>query len=121
MALTDKRKRFIEEYLVDFNGTQAAIKAGYSENTARQQAEQMLRDPEVIEAVEEGKRELSKYTTLSKLDKLKLLESIMAGENKNLTIKAIEVHNKMTGDNEPEKHDHKHESININYNKPQKK
>ena len=120
MALTDKRKRFIEEYLIDFNGTQAAIRAGYSESTARQQAEQMLKDPDVMDLVKEGKEEIKEYTHLTKLDKLKLLESIMAGENKNLTIKAIEVHNKMTGDNEAEKIDVKDDRVNINYNKPKK-
>jgi phage terminase small subunit len=34
MALTDKQQRFVEEYLVDLNATQAAIRAGYSEATA---------------------------------------------------------------------------------------
>lgn len=34
MALTEKQKRFVEEYLVDLNATQAAIRAGYSEKTA---------------------------------------------------------------------------------------
>ena len=32
--LTDKQRRFAEEYLADLNATQAAIRAGYSENTA---------------------------------------------------------------------------------------
>lgn len=35
--LTDKQKRFIDEYVVDYNATQAAIRAGYSEKTARTQ------------------------------------------------------------------------------------
>ena len=33
MALTDKQKRFCEEYLIDLNATQAAIRAGYSPKT----------------------------------------------------------------------------------------
>lgn len=41
-TLTDKQKRFIDEYLVDLNATQAAIRAGYSEKTARYQASQNL-------------------------------------------------------------------------------
>lgn len=40
--LTDKQKRFIEEYLVDLNATQAAIRAGYSEKTANEQGAQNL-------------------------------------------------------------------------------
>lgn len=120
MALSEKRKKFVDEYLVDFNGAQAALRAGYSELTARQQAEQMLRDPEVIELVEEGKREMKEHTHFTKLDKLKLLENIMLGDNKNLIIKAIEVHNKMTGHNEPDKIEHSgDQGITINYNKPE--
>lgn len=40
--LTDKQARFCEEYLIDLNATQAAIRAGYSEKTAREQAAQNL-------------------------------------------------------------------------------
>lgn len=40
--LTIKRKRFCQEYCVDFNGTQAAIRSGYSERTANEQAARML-------------------------------------------------------------------------------
>jgi phage terminase small subunit len=42
MALTPKQQRFVDEYLVDLNGTQAAIRAGYSERTARQIADQNM-------------------------------------------------------------------------------
>lgn len=51
--LNDKRKRFCEEYVIDLNGTQAAIRAGYSEKTAAQQAEQLLRILEVQEYIQE--------------------------------------------------------------------
>ncbi|MBT4588328.1 MAG: terminase small subunit, partial [Rhodospirillaceae bacterium] len=36
--LNAKQQAFIEEYIVDFNGTQAAIRAGYSEHTANEQS-----------------------------------------------------------------------------------
>lgn len=42
MALTPKRQRFAEEYVTDCNGTQAAIRAGYSPRTAAQQGYRML-------------------------------------------------------------------------------
>lgn len=42
MALTPKQQRFVDEYLIDLNGTQAAIRAGYSERTARQIADQNM-------------------------------------------------------------------------------
>ncbi|MBF1023486.1 MAG: terminase small subunit, partial [Lachnospiraceae bacterium] len=44
MKLTAKRKRFVDEWLIDFNGTQAAIRAGYSEKTAAATAARLLRN-----------------------------------------------------------------------------
>ncbi len=41
-SLNEKQQRFVEEYLVDLNATQAAIRAGYSEKTARSQGQRML-------------------------------------------------------------------------------
>ena len=49
--LTPKQQRFIDEYLVDLNGTKAAIRAGYSEKTARQMASENLSKPYIQEAV----------------------------------------------------------------------
>lgn len=42
MALTDKQQRFVEEYMVDSNATQAAIRAGYSPDTANSIASENL-------------------------------------------------------------------------------
>lgn len=42
MALTDKQERFCLEYVIDYNATQAAIRSGYSEESARQQASRLL-------------------------------------------------------------------------------
>ncbi|SUV40803.1 Terminase small subunit [Avibacterium paragallinarum] len=41
-GLTDKQKRFVEEYLIDLNATQAAIRAGYSKNRASELGYQLL-------------------------------------------------------------------------------
>lgn len=46
-ALTDKQRAFCEEYLVDLNGTKAAVRAGYSERNARHQASRLLNTPEI--------------------------------------------------------------------------
>jgi phage terminase small subunit len=51
MALTDKQQRFVEEYLVDLNATQAAIRAGYSEATAYSIGHENLSKPDIVEAV----------------------------------------------------------------------
>ena len=45
--LTEKQQRFVEEYLVDLNATQAAIRAGYSVKTADVQGSRMLRNVKV--------------------------------------------------------------------------
>lgn len=51
MALTPKQQRFVDEYLIDLNATQAAIRAGYSKKTADQQASRLLTNVKVKEFV----------------------------------------------------------------------
>lgn len=45
--MTPKQQRFVEEYMIDMNGTQAAIRAGYSANSAAAIADENLRKPEI--------------------------------------------------------------------------
>lgn len=53
MALTDRQERFCQEYIIDANATQAAIRAGYSERTAGRTAHQNLKKPDVRARVDE--------------------------------------------------------------------
>nr|WP_246386828.1 terminase small subunit [Gluconacetobacter sacchari] len=53
-SLNDKQRRFVEEYLVDLNATQAAIRAGYSEKTARSQGQRMLTNVDIQKCLSEG-------------------------------------------------------------------
>ena len=62
--LTAKQARFVEEHLIDLNATQAAIRAGYSAKTAKQQASRMLTNVDVVAAVAEAKRERSQTTKI---------------------------------------------------------
>jgi phage terminase small subunit len=55
-ALTPKQQRFVQEYLVDLNGKQAAIRAGYSPATAENQASRLLSKDKVAAAVAEAKK-----------------------------------------------------------------
>lgn len=57
--LTDKQQRFVEEYLIDLNATQAAIRSGYSKNTARSIANNLLTKVNIQEAIQEAKRNRS--------------------------------------------------------------
>ena len=63
MSLTPKQQRFVVEYRIDQNATQAAIRAGYSKKTASSQGERLLRHVEIAAAV--GKQEA---THLAKLE-----------------------------------------------------
>jgi len=65
MGLTAKQHRFIDEYLIDLNATQAAIRAGYSKKTAYSQGERLLRHAEVAATVEAGKAALAKLTLIT--------------------------------------------------------
>ena len=62
--LNSRQKRFIEEYLIDLNATQAAIRAGYSKNSARQIGDENLSKPAIAAAVALAKRERSEKTKI---------------------------------------------------------
>ncbi len=59
VKLTDKQKRFADEYLIDLNATQAAIRAGYSAKTANEQGSQLLSITKVQEYIAERKFRLN--------------------------------------------------------------
>ncbi|MDF2722116.1 MAG: Terminase small subunit [Paenibacillus sp.] len=62
MALTDKQKRFADEFLIDLNATQAAIRAGYSVKSAEQQGSTLYRNPKVRAYIDERMAEHSRRT-----------------------------------------------------------
>ena len=62
VKLTQKQQQFVEEYLVDLNATQAAIRAGYSAKTADVQGSRMLGNVKVQQAISEAMAERSKRT-----------------------------------------------------------
>lgn len=59
MALTAKQQRFVDEYLIDLNATQAAIRAGYSQKTARSISNENLTKPDIQAAIEKGMKDRS--------------------------------------------------------------
>ena len=56
--LTQKQKRFVDEYLVSGNATQAALKAGYSKKTAQRMGSENLSKPLIKRAIEKKAAEL---------------------------------------------------------------
>ena len=65
MALTAKQSRFVDEYLVDLNATQAAVRAGYSAKTAEQQAYQLLQKTSVQAAITQAKQAREQRTQIT--------------------------------------------------------
>lgn len=81
MALTDKQKRFCEEYFIDLNATQAAIRAGYSPKTAEQTASRLLRNVKVQEYIAKRQKELSRSTEITQERVIKELALIAFSNN----------------------------------------
>ena len=65
MALTAKQGRFVAEYLIDLNATQAAIRAGYSEKTANEQGSRLLANVKIASAVAEAQAKRSQRTEIT--------------------------------------------------------
>ena len=97
--ITRKRQVFIDEYIRTMNGTQSAITAGFSPKMAYSYASELLRKPEVKQAVDEGikaKCEECKLTKESLTSKLS--EIIFSNESKPCDVtRAIEVASRLLG------------------------
>lgn len=65
MALTEKQKRFCDEYLIDLNATQAAIRAGYSVKNADKIGSELLGKTRVSETISRKIAERSKRTGIN--------------------------------------------------------
>jgi len=74
--LTAKQEMFCKEYLVDLNATQACIRAGYSENAARQQGAENMAKPVILERIEKAMAERSLNTGITAEWVLKGIEKI---------------------------------------------
>lgn len=63
--MTARQQRFVEEYLVDLNATQAAIRAGYSPKTANEQGARLLANVSIREAIEHARTEQQQRTQIN--------------------------------------------------------
>ena len=63
--LTDKQRMFVKEYMKDLNATQSAIRAGYSEDTAKQIGYENLTKPYIQEAIQKEMEERTKKAEIS--------------------------------------------------------
>ena len=80
IAVTDKQKRFCDEYLIDLNATQAAIRAGYSKKTANRIGAENLSKPDIQEYVQKRLTEKEDSLVAKQDEVLKTLTAIMRRE-----------------------------------------
>ena len=64
--MTPKQARFAQEYMVDMNATQAAIRTGYSEHTAAEQGSRLLTNAKVAAAIQAAQAEFREKMEVSK-------------------------------------------------------
>lgn len=79
--LTRKQQRFADEYLVDANATQAAIRAGYSEKTAYSQGQRLLKNVEVKKYIEEQLERIHNEKIANAQEVMMYLTSVLRGES----------------------------------------
>lgn len=89
MALSNKQRMFILEYVKDWNATQAAIRAGYSEQTAYSQGSRLLKDVEISKAIDEhimsAEEAANILTDIARGDMADLMDFTTAGYVTELT------------------------------------
>lgn len=102
MALTEKQKRFCNEYLIDLNATQAAIRAGYSEKSARFIGNENLTKPYIQEYIEKLMNDKHSGLIASQDEVLETLTAVMRREKKEQVVTS-ERHRKSFFDDEGRK------------------
>lgn len=78
--LTPKQRAFVDEYLIDLNATQAAIRAGYSKKTAGVIGKENLQKPNLRAAIDERMKEKNSQKIAKQDEVLEFLTSVLRGE-----------------------------------------
>lgn len=81
LKLTKKQRKFADEYLIDCNGTQAAIRAGYSPKTANEQAVKLMANKKISNYISGKLDEMSSERLADAQEVLEYLTSVMRGEH----------------------------------------
>lgn len=76
--LTNKQKLFVNEYLIDLNATQAAIRAGYSAKTAYSIGEEILKKPEVSASIQEAMDKRAEKAQITAAEVLEGIKRVVA-------------------------------------------
>lgn len=75
--MTEKQINFCREYVKDYNGTQAAIRAGYSEKTAAVKASQLLKNKDILNTIKQFQKELVESSCLTEEKVIAKVEEIL--------------------------------------------
>lgn len=86
MTLNKKQQRFCDEYLIDLNATQAAIRAGYSKKTAGQAGNENLRKPQISEQIKRRMAEKESELIASQDEVLRYLTAVMRNETQEQVV-----------------------------------
>lgn len=84
-----RQRKFCDEYLVDCNATQAAIRAGYSPKTAYSIGVENLKKPELKDYIDEHLERMHNEKTADAQEVLEYLTSVMRGEHEEETLRMI--------------------------------
>lgn len=87
--MTDKQKRFCDEYIIDCNATQAAIKAGYSARTATKIAAENLTKPDIKAYIEERLEQIRSEKTADAKEVMEYLTAVMRGEHTEQILRLV--------------------------------
>ena len=82
-TMTNKHKRFADEYLIDCNATRAAIDAGYKKETAYSQGQRLLKNVEIKAYIEEKMNETSSERIATATEVMEYLTSVMRGQSES--------------------------------------
>jgi len=88
--MTPKQQRFCDEYLIDLNATQAAIRAGYSEKTAKEQGSRLLTNVNVKLYIENRMEEKEKSLIADQDEVMKYLTAVMRRELKESVVVTLQ-------------------------------
>ncbi|NBX03922.1 MAG: terminase small subunit [Alphaproteobacteria bacterium] len=95
MALKEQQKRFCKEYVIDCNATQAAIRAGYAKQTAKQQGSRLLTNVDVSAEIERLSASVHKKLEISAERVLQELAAIAFDEKKHKTVDRLSALDKL--------------------------
>lgn len=84
--MTAKQRRFCDEYLIDLNATQAAIRAGYSKKSARQIADKNMSKDYIRRYIDERMKEKESQLIADQDEVLRYLTSVLRGESQGTEI-----------------------------------